>query len=98
MLSACSCCNAVNDPFVMREWGKGYPGIEGAVELFADGDASVTKALGFEVDLSDHGLGLRSRRFSLVADKGVITVLHLEEGGAFESSSAEDLLKELASA
>lgn len=87
--------HAVNDPFVMKEWAKGYDGIAGKVEMFADGDASYTKALGFEIDLSEHGLGVRGRRFSLVADDGVITSLHLEEGGALEKSGAEDLLKEL---
>ena len=87
---------AVNDAFVMREYGKFFPSLKDSkVLLLADYKADYTHKLGFEVDLSDIGLGVRSRRFSLVADNLVVKILHLEEGGAFEKSSAEDLLKEL---
>jgi len=63
----------------MREWGKAYPGIEGTVEMFGDGDASVTKALGFEVDLGTTAWACAAAA-SPWCGKGVITPLHLEEG------------------
>eukprot|EP00897_Mesotaenium_endlicherianum_P003109 jgi/Mesen1/2826/ME001732S01987 len=91
-------CLSVNDPFVMKEWSKTFPDNnkgDARVVFAADGSGTYAKALGFEVDLSDHGLGLRARRFSLVAEDLVVKILHLEEGGAFESSGAEDLVKEL---
>jgi peroxiredoxin len=49
------------------------------------------------LDLSDKpvGLGVRSRRYALLAEDGVVKVLNLEEGGAFTSSGAEDMLKAL---
>lgn len=90
-------CLSVNDPFVMKEWGKGFPKNDGQVLLLADGAAEYTRSLGFEIDLSGFGLGIRSRRFSLMADDLVVKILHLEEGGDFSSSGAEDMLKELAS-
>eukprot|EP00850_Spirogloea_muscicola_P013636 SM000093S24447 [mRNA] locus=s93:387657:397202:+ [translate_table: standard] len=76
-------CLSVNDPFVMKAWGKDYTGLADKIVLLADGTCSYTKALGFEADLSDAGLGVRCRRFSLMADDGVIKQLSLEEGGEF---------------
>lgn len=48
-----------------------------------------------ELDLTDKGLGLRSRRYAMVVDDMVVKVMKLEEGGAFTLSSAEDILAEL---
>ena len=63
--------------------------------MIADGSGIWTAALGASLDLTDKGLGVRSTRYSLLADDGVVKVLHLEEGGAFNVSSAEDILKDL---
>jgi len=87
-------CLSVNDAFVMNAWGKAQ-NVGDKIMMLADGSAVFTKAAGMELDLTAPGLGLRSRRYSLVAEDGVIKILKLEEGGAFEVSSAEDLLKEL---
>ncbi|CAI5484051.1 unnamed protein product [Closterium sp. Yama58-4] len=87
-------CVSVNDPFVMRAWGDSV-NAAGKVLLLADGSGVYTAALGASLDLSDKGLGVRSRRYALLADDGVVTVLNLEEGGAFTNSSAEDILKAL---
>ena len=48
-----------------------------------------------ELDLSDKGLGVRSRRYAMLLDDGVVKVLNLEEGGAFTVSSAEAILEAL---
>lgn len=63
----------------------------------SDGNGEFTKAIGCELDLTDKpvGLGVRSRRYSLLAEDGVVKVLNLEEGGAFTFSGAEDMLKAL---
>lgn len=87
-------CVSVNDPFVMRAWGESV-GTGDKILLLADGSGIWTNALGVTLDLTDKGLGLRSRRYSLLADDGTVKVLHLEEGGAFNVSSAEDILKDL---
>ncbi|CAI5967484.1 unnamed protein product [Closterium sp. NIES-65] len=87
-------CVSVNDPFVMRAWGESV-NAAGKVLLLADGSGVYTAALGASLDLADKGLGVRSRRYALLADDGVVTVLNLEEGGAFTNSSAEDILKAL---
>lgn len=89
-------CISVNDAFVMRAWKKDL-NIGDEVLLLSDGNGEFTQALGVELDLSDKpvGLGIRSRRYALLAEDGVVKVLNLEEGGAFTFSGAEDLLKVL---
>lgn len=91
-------CVSVNDAFVMKAWKKDLKiDDDSKVMLLSDGNLEFTKALGVELDLTDKpvGLGIRSRRYALLADDGVVTVLNLEEGGAFNVSSAEDMLKSL---
>ena len=84
----------VNDPFVVKAWEKTYPEND-SVKLLADGSARYTCALGLELDLSEKGLGLRSRRFALLVDNLVVKVAHIEQGGEFTVSSAEEMLKAL---
>ncbi|KAK9123983.1 hypothetical protein Sjap_013585 [Stephania japonica] len=89
-------CVSVNDAFVMKAWKKDL-GIGDEVVLLSDGNGEFTRAIGAELDLSDKpvGLGVRSRRYALLAEDGVVKVLNLEEGGAFTNSSAEEMLKVL---
>lgn len=89
-------CVSVNDAFVMRAWKESL-GVGDEVLLLSDGNGELTRAMGVELDLSDKpvGLGVRSRRYALLAEDGVVKVLNLEEGGAFTNSSAEDMLKAL---
>ena len=87
-------CMSVNDAFVMAAWGKDQ-GAEGKVMMLADGNAELTKALGLELDATGFGMGLRSQRFSLIAEDGVITHLNVEEPRAYELSSAEHMLTQL---
>ncbi|EFJ42511.1 peroxiredoxin, type II [Volvox carteri f. nagariensis] len=87
-------CVSVNDAFVMAAWGKDLKAGD-KVLMLADGNGQFTKALGVELDLIDKGLGTRSRRYSMFVDDQVVKILHLEEGGAFTVSSAEDMLAAL---
>ncbi|KAG8647118.1 peroxiredoxin-2E, chloroplastic [Manihot esculenta] len=89
-------CISVNDAFVMKAWKENL-GIKDEVLLLSDGNGEFTKKIGCELDLSDKpvGLGVRSRRYALLAEDGIVKVLNLEEGGAFTFSGAEDMLKVL---
>lgn len=80
----------------MKAW-KNDLGIGDEVLLLSDGNGDFTKAIGCELDLSDKpiGLGVRSRRYAMLVEDGVVKVLNLEEGGAFTSSGADDMLKAL---
>jgi glutaredoxin-dependent peroxiredoxin len=87
-------CISVNDPFVMDAWAKSVDAGD-KVLMLADGSALFTKAVGAELDLTDKGLGIRSRRYAALVEDGVVKVLNLEEGGAFTVSSADDILAKL---
>lgn len=87
-------CIAVNDPFVMKAWGKSQS-CDGKVVMIADGNAEYTKALGLEMDASGFGMGTRGQRFALVADDGVVKSVNVEQKGEFKVSSAESVLAQL---
>jgi len=90
-------CVAVNDAFVLKAWADSIGIGDSKVLLLSDGNGQFTKAMGVSVDLSDKpvGLGMRSRRYSLLADNGVVKVLNLEEGRSFTVSGADDMLNAL---
>ncbi len=87
-------CIAVNDAFVMGAWGKAQSA-DDKILMLADGNAEFTKAVGLEMDGSGFGLGLRSKRYAMVVEDGVVKQLNVENPGAFEVSSADAILKAL---
>ncbi len=87
-------CMAVNDPFVMRAWGRSQSAPDG-LQLISDGNAELTRALGLEMDASASGMGLRSRRFALYAEDGVVKALWVEAPGEFKISAADYVLAHL---
>jgi len=87
-------CTAVNDVFVMQAWAKDQ-GVNDAILMLADGSGAFAKAMGLELDLISRGLGIRSERYALIAEDGVIIFLGVEEAGAFEASRAEAVLEAL---
>ena len=87
-------CIAVNDHFVMNAWEKDQNS-KGKVTLLADGNGEYTEALGLAMDRSNFGLGLRGKRFAAIIENNIITHLAVEEGGEFNVSSAESILKVL---
>lgn len=90
-------CLSVNDAFVMGAWGRDQK-CAGKVRMIADGAAEFTRKLGLEVDLSAGGMGLRSRRYSMLVDDGVVKTLNLEAPGKFEVSDAATMLRQVADA
>ena len=87
-------CIAVNDAFVMGAWGKDQKA-DNKVRMMADGSATYTKALGLELDLVQRGMGVRSQRYSMLVDDGVVKSLNVEQPGKFEVSDAESMLKQV---
>jgi glutaredoxin/glutathione-dependent peroxiredoxin len=82
---------AVNDAFVMKAWASSQH-VPSGMKLLADGNGSFTTALGLEMDGSAYGLGMRSRRFALYADNGVVKLLNVESSGELRVSTAETML------
>ena len=85
-------CVSVNDGFVMAAWGQQLGAI-GKVRMLGDGSAELTQKLGFAVDIP--GMGVRSRRFSMLVEDGVVRRINLEESGKFAVSNAETMLGQL---
>lgn len=84
-------CLAVNDPFVMSAWAKAN-NAEGKITMLPDGNGTLTRALGLELDGTGYGLGSRSQRFAMVIENGIVKNLSVEAPGKFEVSSAEAIL------
>jgi peroxiredoxin len=82
-------CVSVNDPHVMRAWGKTQDP-DGAVTLLADGNAELTRALGLDLDLSVAGMGVRAKRASLVIDDGVVKSVEVEAKPSDVTGSGAD--------
>jgi peroxiredoxin len=84
-------CTAVNDIFVLTNWAKDS-GATGKIEMLADGSGDFAKAIGLDVDLSSFGLGLRSKRYAMLVDDGVVKALNVEDSPpVVEKSSAANL-------
>jgi peroxiredoxin len=82
---------SVNDAFVMGAWQKAQS-CEGKIDFLADGSAKFAKALGLELDLTERGMGVRSRRYSMLVENGVVKTLNIEEGPGAEASGAVTML------
>ena len=85
-------CLATNDAFVMDAWQKDQNAER--ITMLADGNAEFVKALGLELDATGGGMGIRSKRFALVANDGVVEYLGVDEKGV-EDSSAQTVLKHI---
>ena len=85
-------CMSVNDVFVMHAWGQSANAEH--IQMLADGNGTFTEALGLVLDGSGFGMGARSKRFAMVVDDGVVTLLNVDEA-ALEGSSAEAILAAL---
>jgi glutaredoxin/glutathione-dependent peroxiredoxin len=85
----------VNDVFVMEAWKKST-GASGKIEFLADGSGNWAKAMGLTADLTERGLGVRSQRYAMLVEDGVVKKLNVEDApGKAEISSADNLLKSM---
>ncbi|HYD15843.1 MAG TPA: peroxiredoxin [Hyphomicrobium sp.] len=71
-------CTAVNDVFVLSAWAK-KQGAEDDITMLADGNADFTRALGLDIDLSPFGLGVRSKRYAMIVEDGVVKHIGIED-------------------
>jgi peroxiredoxin len=86
---------SVNDVFVMRAWQRDTDPDQRTVFL-ADGTADFAKAIGLDIDLAAPGFGVRSKRYSMVVEDGVVKTLNVEDNpGTVEKSGGDTLLAQL---
>ena len=87
-------CLSVNDAFVMSAWGKEH-NADDRVIMVADGSAKFTRAIGLDLDLEEAGMGVRSKRYAMVVNDGVVELLNVEAPKEFKVSDAETILASL---
>ncbi|MEA1080310.1 peroxiredoxin [Marinobacter qingdaonensis] len=85
-------CTSVNDTFVMDAWGKAHNAEE--IVMLADGMGDFAKALGLTQDRTANQMGIRSQRYAMIVDDGVVKLLNIDEKG-LESTSSEAILAAL---
>ena len=83
---------SVNDHHVMAAWAR-FTGGEGKLIFLADGNSAFIRALGMELDMSKGGLGMRTRRFSMIVEDGVVKTLNTGDvpGQAVEAGASRIL-------
>jgi peroxiredoxin len=87
-------CLSVNDAFVMDAWGKEHH-TDDKLVMLGDGSCEFTEAIGLTVDRKEAGMGIRSQRYSMIVDNGVVKELNVEPSGEYGISSAEAMLERL---
>ena len=87
-------CLSVNDAHVMQAWGEQH-NVDDRVMMIADGNAEFTRSIGLEVDLGPAGMGIRSQRYAMIVNDGVVELLNVEAPKKFEVSDAETILNSL---
>jgi peroxiredoxin len=87
-------CLGENDAFVMDAWGQQH-NADDRVMMIADGSGHFTTAVGLELDLDAAGFGLRSQRYAMVVNDGVVEVLNVEAPKEFTVSDAQSILSSL---
>lgn len=84
-------CVAVNDVFVLKAWEQAT-GSGGKITFLSDGSAEFAKAIGMELDASAKNLGIRSKRYAMLVDDGVVKILNVEDVPSDAEKSAASAL------
>ena len=86
-------CLAVNDAFVMSAWGKEHGADQ--IMMLGDGNGEFARTMDLELDRVKEGMGVRSQRYAMLVDNGVVKALNVEKPGEYAVSSAEAMLEKL---
>ena len=87
-------CLSVNDPFVMKAWGEDTGAAAAGITMLGDAESEFTKAIGMNFSAGPVGFVERSKRYSMLVENGVVTILSAEESpGQCEISAGETLLE-----
>jgi glutaredoxin/glutathione-dependent peroxiredoxin len=89
-------CVAVNDAMVLAAWAR-ENGATGKITMVSDGLCEFTRAVGLEQDLSERGLGMRSKRYAMIIEDGKVADIQVEPPGACDISKGEAVLQRIGS-
>ena len=85
----------VNDIHVTNAWAKAT-NAKDKIHFLSDGNADFAKSIGMDIDLGVAGMGVRSKRYSMIVDDRKVTALNIEESpGQAVASSAATILEQL---
>jgi peroxiredoxin len=87
-------CVAVNDAMVLAAWARERDAV-GKISMLSDGLCEFTRAVGLEQDLSNRGFGMRSKRYAMLIEDGIVANISVEPPGEYGVSSAEAVLQRL---
>jgi peroxiredoxin len=85
-------CLSVNDAYVMGAWGEAQ-NVGDNILMLGDGNGDFTRAIGLEIDRTASHMGIRSQRYAMIVEDGIVTHLNVEVAPQFEVSDAETMLK-----
>jgi peroxiredoxin len=88
-------CTSTNDIFVLTQWSKDS-NADGKILMLADGSADFAKKVGLEIDLTARGMGIRSKRYAMIVEDGVVKSLNVEDAPANHDKSSAATLCSLA--
>ena len=71
-------CLSVNDTFVMNSWMSAQE--VSKVKPVPDGTGEFSRRLGFLVDKGNIGFGMRSWRYSMIINNGIVEMMFVEPG------------------
>ena len=86
---------SVNDIFVLSAWSTAS-GADGKILFLADGSADFARKVGLEIDLTARGLGVRSKRYSMIVEDGVVKSLNVENAPPEHDKSSATMMCSLA--
>ena len=84
-------CTAVNDVHVLNAWAQAT-GAYGRITFLSDGNGDFARAIGLDQDGTPSGLGLRSKRYAMLVEDGVVKVLNVDEQRGSTEMSASDVM------
>ena len=85
-------CISVNDPHVMKTWGETTGATEAGITMLADAQSLFTTGIGMEFSAPPVGFFARSKRYAMLVNDGVVTILQEDAPGACDVSAGEGLL------
>jgi peroxiredoxin len=87
-------CVSVNDADVMHAWSK-QTGADGKILFLADGNGDFARKIGLEKDFTASDMGMRSARYSMIVDDGVVKALNVEQRPGVNVSGGDTILDQL---
>ena len=89
-------CIAVNDIHVLHHWGETTGAFAAGIDMLADGDAALTRAMDLAFSRPEAGMHDRSKRYAMLVEDGTVRILNVEAApGICEVSAGETLLAAL---